>query len=120
MHNIVHIQIKVTDLGLAMKFYHKIFNWKVYMSPDADYLAIYEIDELDEYVGGGFLLSNSIPQDTNVLLFVNTNNITESLKKVVNNGGKVITDKTPLPGEHGFSAKFADPFGNIIGLFSET
>ncbi len=120
MHNIVHIQIKVTDLELAMKFYHEIFDWKIYISPIADYLAIYEIDELGEYVGGGFLLSDSVPQDSNILLFINTDNIIKSLKKIVDNGGKIVAEKTPLPGKHGFSAKFSDPFGNIIGLFSES
>lgn len=119
MHNIVHIQIKVTDLELAMKFYHEIFNWKVYMSV-ADYLAIFETDELGDSVGGGFLLSDKSPQDTNVILFINTDNITESLKKVEANGGVIVTGKTALPGNHGFSARFTDPFGNIIGLFSES
>ena len=119
MHNIVHIQIKVTDLALAMKFYHEIFNWKVYMSV-ADYLAIFEIDETGESVGGGFLLTNKPPQDTNVLLFINTDNINDSLKKIEAKGGKTVIGKTALPGNHGFSARFSDPFGNVLGLFSES
>ena len=113
MHNIVHIQIKVTDLELAMKFYHEIFNWKVYMSV-ADYLAIFEVDETGDNVGGGFLLTDKAPQDTNVLLFINTDSINDSLKKIEANGGKTVIGNTSFPGNHCFSARFSYPFVNIL------
>ena len=119
MHNIVHIQILVSNLEVAMKFYHTIFNWKVYISPDADYLAIFEIDDETEFVGGGFRLSEKIPQDSPILLYIYTKDITETLERIAKNGGKIVANKSPLPGNHGFVGKFSDPFGNIIGLFSE-
>lgn len=120
MHNIVHIQIKVTNLDIAMRFYHKIFNWRVYISPDADYLAIFEIDDEADFVGGGFLLSDEVPQDTPILLYIYTDDILKTLDRIVENGGKIISKKAALPGKHGFVGKFADPFGNVLGLFSET
>ena len=119
MHNIVQIQIKVNNLEIAMNFYHNIFNWKVFMSPDADCLAIFEIDEESDFVGGGFLLTENIPQDSSVLLYINTDNIPKTLEKIEENGGKIVSKKSALPGKHGFVGKFADPFGNVVGLFSE-
>lgn len=120
MHNIVHIQIKVTNLQLAMDFYSKVFNWKVYISPDADYLAIFEIGDESDFVGGGFLLSDDIPKDTPILLYIYTDDITGTLDKITKTGGKIVSDKSPLPANHGYVGKFTDPFGNIIGLFSES
>ena len=120
MHNIVHIQIKVTDLATAMDFYHKVFNWKVFISPDADYLAIFEIEDNTEFVGGGFLLSDEIPTTTSILLYIHTDDIETTLEKVEANGGKIVSKKYALPGNHGYAGKFSDPFGNVLGLFRES
>lgn len=120
MHNIVHIQIKVTNLDVAMDFYSKVFNWKVYISPDADYLAIFEIEEDSDFVGGGFLLSDEPPKDNPILLYIYTDDVTKTLEKITKSGGKIVSEKYPLPANHGYAGRFSDPFGNVIGLFSET
>jgi len=121
MHNIVHIQILVTDLQVAMDFYHKIFNWKVYISPDADYLAVFEIDNGSDsdFVGGGFRLAKGIPKETPILLYIYTYDISATLDKIAQNGGKIVSAKSSLPGNHGFVGMFSDPFGNVLGLFSQ-
>ena len=103
-----------------MDFYHKVFNWKVFISPDADYLAIFEIEDNTEFVGGGFLLSDEIPTTTSILLYIHTDDIETTLEKVSANGGKIVSKKYALPGNHGYAGKFSDPFGNVLGLFRES
>lgn len=120
MHNFVHIQIKVTDFTIAKEFYSKNFNWHIYSPAEMDNVLFYRVDKLEEQVGGSFLLVDKIPPESSILLYINSSNITESLKKIEQTGGETILPATPLPGEEGFIGRFKDPFGNVMGLWSES
>ncbi|MHA2172227.1 MAG: VOC family protein [Candidatus Kariarchaeaceae archaeon] len=120
VHNFIHIQIGVTDLEKAGKFYSKIFNWKVKNYPEMPNLAIYEITEDGEFVGGGFMLVEGKPSTGTTQLYVNTEDINSKLDEIEKLGGKRLLEKTELPGGHGFVGRFEDPFGNVIGLWTET
>ena len=119
MHNFVHIEIKVTDFDVAKKFYGNLFNWKVYSLPEMNNVAFYRIDEEEEQVGGAFLLTEKIPEESSIMLYINTSDIDEMLNDIEGNGGKTILPKTALPGGHGHIGRFRDPFGNLMGLWSE-
>ena len=41
------------------------------------------------------------------------------LIEIEENGGKTVLPKTELPGGHGHIGRFRDPFGNLMGLWSE-
>ena len=51
-------------------------------------------------------------------LFVNVPYVDEFLKKIVKAGGKIVTEKTAIPGV-GYSAYVKDTEGTIFGLFQE-
>ncbi|MFX0095441.1 MAG: VOC family protein [Candidatus Hodarchaeota archaeon] len=119
MHNFVHIQFQVTDLDEATKFYSNVFEWKISKSPAMENYAFYEIDEEGEQVGGGFFVNGGKPSTGTCVLYINANDIPSKLKLIEEYGGKILMEKTPLPGGHGFVARFEDPFGNALGLWSE-
>lgn len=118
-NNFVHIQIGVTDLDKAIEFYSKIFNWKIYQPPEMTNMAIYEIGEEGDFVGGGFHLVDTQPTTGTTVLYVNTEDIDKKLDLIEELGCKIILRKTQLPGGHGLVGRFEDPFGNMIGLWSE-
>lgn len=120
MHNFVHIQIKVTDFKIAEKFYTNIFKWKVYSLPEMDNVLFYRVDDQNDQVGGAFFLVDKVPEESSILLYINADNVKEKLLEIEKLGGKIVLPATPLPGENGFIARFKDPFGNIMGLWSET
>ena len=119
MHNFVHIEIKVTDLGIAKSFYESVFQWKVQLSPDMSNVAFYQIDEEGELVSGAFLLTEKIPEECSIMLYINSRDITKKLDEIKSHDGQIIFSKTELPGGHGFIGRFRDPFGNLLGLWSE-
>ncbi|MFQ5977835.1 MAG: VOC family protein [Candidatus Heimdallarchaeota archaeon] len=119
MHNYVHIQLLVTDLDKAIQFYGMVFGWNVYKSDSIPNYAIYEIDKEGEQVGGGFGLTDKKPSTGTVSLYINTEDIPSTLKTIEKHGGKIVQEKTMLPDGHGCVAQFKDPFGNVLGLWSE-
>ena len=55
--------------------------------------------------------------DHGVVVYVVVENIEITLQKVAGLGGEVILPKTPQG--HAFKAYFADPDGNLFGLWQE-
>ena len=53
-----------------------------------------------------------------VLVYVGVDDIDGALAAVREAGGTVVTDKTPIPAM-GWSARFHDSEGNLVGLFQE-
>ncbi|MFX1255030.1 MAG: VOC family protein [Promethearchaeota archaeon] len=119
MHNFVHIQLQVTDLDEASKFYSTVFGWKVNRSPAMENYAFFEVDEEGEQMGGGFFLGEGKPSTGTCYLYINAKDIPSKLAIIKQAGGKILLEKTPLPGNNGFIARFEDPFGNALGLWSE-
>ena len=119
MHNFVHIQILVTDFELAKKFYHEIFQWHFYTITEMKNYLFYRIDEKEEYVGGAFVLVDKIPQGSSVVLYINTEQINDDINEIKKLGGQITQPVTKLPGENGYIARFKDPFGNIMGMWTE-
>jgi len=114
-HIICHIEIATNNVEKSGKFYKEVFDWKIaYDSANPNYVTF----DPGSGVGGGIVRSkNIIPPHT--IVYVLTNNIAETLKKVVEKGGEIILDKTQLgpDGRGGWFAFFSDPDENLIGLF---
>ena len=82
--------------------------------PEMNYVSF---DYGVEGIGGGF---NPVREDNpagTVLVYVDTDDINASLAKVEKLGGKIVTQKTEIPGI-GWLGVFTDPTGNLIGLFT--
>jgi predicted enzyme related to lactoylglutathione lyase len=111
--NIVHIEIPAADVGKAGKFYQDLFGWKI----ETDTAMNYTMWEPLQGPGGGFsLLSESVkPRD--VLIYVDSPDIESDLKRIVELGGTVLTEKTEIP-TVGWFAIFKDPTGNMLSLYT--
>lgn len=111
-NGIVHIEIPVTDLEKAKKFYSKVFGWTI---PFIDEKAGYALFDLGTPPNGGF---NKVAKVTpsQIQIYLTVNDIEKKLKEIENADGKKVAEASEVPG-CGWEAKFSDVFGNVLGLF---
>jgi predicted enzyme related to lactoylglutathione lyase len=118
-HPIVHLEIPATNTKEASEFYSNVFGWKIEHDPNFDYYQF----KPEPGPGGGFV--NVGPADQmnvsydpgDVLIYIDSDDIDQTLNKITSLGGKTTLPKTEIPGI-GWFGVFTDPTGNRIGLFT--
>jgi predicted enzyme related to lactoylglutathione lyase len=111
--NIVHIEIPSKDDKDSAKFYSDLFGWKIIPLPEMNYI-MWEPTELP---GGGFNPLSPENKVGDVLIYIDSDDITTDLKKIVEHGGEIVHPRTEIPGS-GWYGIFKDPTGNKVGLFT--
>jgi len=110
-HHLCHVEIPVSDLNIAKKFYDEALELSVRIMDNMQYaMADTEWD-----VSVGFRLEVAPNTEEAVLPFVSAYDLDEALEKVKAAGGTIVLPPTDTPG--GTKAKFTDPFGNVIGIW---
>jgi predicted enzyme related to lactoylglutathione lyase len=112
-------EIYVSDFDEAIKFYGGIFDWEFKQSQSTNSLY-WNIFTGKDSVGGGFMKKSKPEHDGNaVIIYIEVDNIEDTLKKVTTLGGKVSTTKTLISDVAGSYGLFNDTNGNLIGLWSK-
>ena len=111
--NIVHVEIPAQNVDAAAGFYQALFGWKVQPVPEMNY-TMYEDGSGS---GGGFPLVSAENPAGQVLVYIDSIDIVKDLEKVIQLGGKVIREKTEIPGM-GWYGVFQDPTGNVLALYT--
>jgi predicted enzyme related to lactoylglutathione lyase len=111
-HPIVHIEISAKDLEAAGTFYHNLFGWEMRQMPEMNYATFLTGDGSP---GGGLNpVDEHYPPGT-VIVYVNTDDIKDTLQKVEALGGQIVQPPQEIPGV-GLFAFFKDPTGNMLAL----
>jgi predicted enzyme related to lactoylglutathione lyase len=113
--NVVHVEIPAANVEGAGKFYQELFGWKLQHMPEMNYTMW----EAGDGSGGGFPEVSSENPVGQVLVYIHSDDIEADLKNVENLGGKVLRQKTEIPG-NGWFGIFQDPTGNILALYTGT
>ncbi len=111
-HPIVHVELSSTNRERDAKFYHDLFGWEIQQIPDMNYATF--ATGKDE-VGGGFNPVDANSPAGTVMVYINTDDINDSLRKVEALGGKVVMPCQDIPGVGTF-AIFSDLTGNKVAL----
>jgi predicted enzyme related to lactoylglutathione lyase len=114
---VVYFEIPVTDIERATQFYKAIFNFSFDKEKiDNNEMALFPFHEKATGISGA-LAKGEIYKPTveGVLIYFNTANIDETLKRATQHGAKVLYPKTD--NGIGFVAEFQDSEGNRIALF---
>ena len=119
----VHFEIPADNAERAIKFYKKIFDWKIEKFPmaDGDYYVIRTIDVDDKMMpvqaGGinGGLVERKNPGQM-FMNYIKVDDIDETLKEIENNGGEICLPKQEIGKDMGWIACFRDTEGNMMGL----
>ena len=109
---VVHFEIGCRDKGRTGDFYSQLFGWQFQESGPAALM-------IDTQGGGGInghVTSLGHEPHNYVTVYVQVDNLEASLESVNALGGKTVVPPVKIPGQGSF-AWFADPDGNIIGLW---
>ncbi|RME27066.1 MAG: VOC family protein [Candidatus Zixiibacteriota bacterium] len=114
---VVHFEICGSDYQKTKQFYGELFEW----SPqewDGGGMPYGMVEAAGDRAIGGGLMATDGKFPTYVTFYVQVDDLQAYLDKAEKLGGKTIMPPTPIPGV-GASAMFADPDGNMIGLFKQ-
>lgn len=110
-HAIDYIELTVTDLAAAKRFYGAAFGWSF-----ADYGPEYAgIQGVAREQGGLRLGTEVAPGGPLVILY--SRDLDASLESVRAAGGRIVQEPFAFPGGRRF--QFADPSGNELAVWSE-
>jgi uncharacterized protein len=114
---VVYFEIPVTNIDRAIKFYSAVFNFKFEKETiDKNEMALFPFTENDLGISGALAKGEIYkPTKYGTLIYFRTDNIDETLKLALQNGGKTLYPKTSN-GDLGFVAEFEDSEGNRIAL----
>lgn len=124
MAKVVHFEIPFDDKARAMKFYTDALGWQLQDMPQMNYVMAHttptgenQVPTEPGAINGGL---NQRPKEApGPTVYVDVPSIDDAITKVQAAGGKVVTQKTPIPGM-GAYARITDTEGNVVGLFSQS
>ena len=111
---ICYIEIPAKNVDASAKFYLDVFGWKSRLRGDGHRA----FDDTTGEVSGSWVLGRAPQRESTMLTYIMVDSIDDALKKVTASGGRVATPNTSL-GDGGGFATFADPAGNLLGLYQE-
>ena len=114
MNPVISFKIPVIDMDRAMKFYSQTFGYKLAQAIGANNsnycFAIFPYKTNKEGIAGSLIKSGSQkPVSDGITICFSCENIDETLKKVIKNGGFIIET-------YGSFATIKDTEGNIINV----
>lgn len=115
---VVYFEIPVTNIERAEKFYTTVFNFKFEKEMIDDYeMMLFLFEEAQSGISGALAKGDIYkPTKDGVIIYFKTENIDSTLKKVLENKGKILYPKM-INEKHGFAvAEFEDSEGNRIAL----
>ena len=111
---VVHFEIPIDDPDRAGAFYQEMFGWNVSKWGPIEYWTMTTGAEPGPGAEGALTLRADAPEG--VVVYIGVDEIDQAMAKVKDAGGTLVTEKLPIPAM-GWSARFRDTEGNLIGLF---
>lgn len=113
MPRVIHFEIHADDPGRAVRFYKKVFDWKImkWKGP-ADYWLVTTGEDTQPGINGAIMHRTNKGTTYNT---IDVPSVDEFIQKIVKAGGKVVTKKTTVPGV-GYMAYCKDTEGNVFGI----
>jgi hypothetical protein len=112
MHGFGYVEIPTTNFKKAKKFFGKVFGWTFQDLPELSYLMF----RAGSPPNGGFYLVKKMPKKGQVNVYVEVENIDDTLKVIKKAKGKVLVKRTQV-GSMGWFANFATPDGCYLSLW---
>ena len=114
-HAIDYIELTVTDMAAARRFYGDAFGWEL-NDYGPGYSGIVGPGGADSPEVGGLALSGSGPAPGGPLVLLYSDDLDATVEKVRAAGGEIVNDPYDFPGGRRFH--FTDPSGNELGVWS--
>jgi len=115
------IEIKTRDVEQAAHFYESLFGWKITEKETAEGFDVWLFDTGGEprvqNLRRGGLWQRPSDEPLGVVVYIVVDDIETILRKAAELGGRVVAAK--IPQGPAYRAYFADPSGNVLGLWEE-
>jgi len=113
---VIHFEISADDPDRAVQFYERVFDWKIakWEGP-VDYWLITTGPDSKPGINGAIMRKTDQVSTINT---IDVPSVDEFAEKIVKAGGKIVTQKTSIPGV-GYFAYCADTEGNVFGIMQE-
>jgi len=108
---ICYIQIPAVDIARSSSFYESVFGWNIRRRGDGDVA----FDDTVGEVSGTWVTGRPPAADPGLVVYVMVDSVADTLEKIREAGGEVVTPLTPQ-GEGEAFATFRDPAGNVLGI----
>jgi predicted enzyme related to lactoylglutathione lyase len=110
---VCYLEMPALDIAQSAAFYSTVFNWKMRTRGDG---AVAFDDGVGE-VSGAFVRGRPPSGTPGVLVYVMVDSVAETCAAIEANGGTIVQ---PIGGDAPeITARFADPAGNVLGLYQE-
>jgi len=110
---ICYVEIPADNVARSASFYQTVFAWNIRKRGD----GATAFDDTIGEVSGAFVLNRKPTTEVGLLFYIMVDDIQSTIEKLVAHGGR-ITQPVGMDSPE-ITARFADPFGNIIGLYQE-
>ena len=112
-----HMEFQAKDIKEAKKFYSELFDWEL-TDHDMGGGHIYTMVKTGNQPEGGMMQNPDPNSPPGWLVYIYVENLEDSVKKAAELGGKVIMDKTAVPGMGSFAVLF-DSQGAVFAMWEE-
>ena len=109
---ICYLEIPTADIARSVSFYQAVFGWATRRRGDG---ATAFDDGVGE-VSGTWVTGRPSSPTPGLLVYVMVNSISATIKAIETHGGRMVPTGVEGPEE---TAQFADPDGNVLGLYQE-
>jgi predicted enzyme related to lactoylglutathione lyase len=110
---ICYIEMPAAEPERSAAFYIAVFGWRVRQRGDG-HLAF---DDTTGQVSGAWVVGRSAAAAPGLLVYIMVDSIHAAVESVVAHGGTIVQPVGADAPE--LTARFADPAGNVIGLYQE-
>jgi predicted enzyme related to lactoylglutathione lyase len=108
---ICYLEIPAADINKSADFYKAVFNWPLRDKGTEDV----SFDDGVGIVSGMWVLGRKPSPEPGLLIYIMIDNAEAAVNAVIANGGK-ITQPIGMDAPE-ITARFSDPFGNVLGLY---
>jgi len=112
---VVHFEICVKDAAKGQEFYSQLFDWEIKVDEKMNYGVV---TTGEEGIGGGIFPAEEGKFPPHITFYIQVDDLQKYLDRAIELGGKMILPPTPIP-DIGSFAMFADPDGNVLGLWTK-
>ena len=122
MNAIGWVEVPVTDMARAVRFYNTLFDWDLQVHDLGDLkMAWFPWEQGGEGASGSLVMNeNYTPGIQGTLVYFSCGDVAIQAGKVEGAGGKLLKDKTQISPEHGYMALAIDTEGNRIAFHSQS
>jgi len=110
---ICYLEIPAGDITKSANFYEAVFGWPI----RSDNHGNAAFDDGVGVVSGMWTTEYKPSPEPGLLIYVMMDSVEETIEAVITNGGKIVQPIGVDAPE--ITARFSDPFGNVLGLYQE-